>query len=449
MDLTPAQQDIIAKATDAEGIPGVAVTIVVDGAIVAAGCLGHRDLERGLPMTANTVSPICSLTKSFTGVAVMQLVEAGKLWLDEPVVSYIPSFRVADEEASRKITPRMLLSHRSGMGRTGHQPRMFEERVSPYKDRADLVGRLRDVVLQSPPNAVWSYCNEGYVTLGLLVETLSGIGLEEYFETRIFQPVGMESTYTSFKRWRAASDRARGYDTSAGGHEESHLPEDYRIYLSTGGICSTAHDLARYQIATMAYSGSPLLSAGSLDQMHTVSTPYGDTGWGYGFGWRIGWNGPRKVVEHGGSLPGVATHSLMVPSEKIGVIVVTNLGRAEVARLAERLADTLLEEPLYRPHVDDPLPFTTAYRLSDEDLSSYVGSYIFQQGTVDVAVDGAGLGFIRHNADGGDPESRSRVAVGDDVFMAGEDGSVVYFLRSDGAAVTGLLERGAQHNRAE
>ena len=149
-DFSPEQVDIIESIREKDGIPGVAAAIVKNGEIVAADGFGYRNRDAELPMTAHTVSPLCSLTKSFTGVAVMQLVDSGKLWLDEPIVSYLPNFRVADAEASRKITPRILLCHKSGMGRTGHQSRMFTE-PRPYKDRGELVSQLAEVELQTPP----------------------------------------------------------------------------------------------------------------------------------------------------------------------------------------------------------------------------------------------------------------------------------------------------------
>ena len=254
----------------------------------------------------------------------MQLVDSGKLWLDEPVASYLPNFRVADTEASRKITPRILLCHKSGMGRTGHQDRMFTE-SQPYKNRAELVSQLAEVQLQTPPNVAYSYCNEGYVTLGHLVEKVSGIPLEDYFRSRIFDAIGMERTYPRFSQWQSETDRSHGYVKKDGTYEETQLPENYNIYRSTGGICSTVYDYANYLIATMDYANSPILSSGSLDAMQTVSMPYGDIGWGYGFGWEIAWNAGRKIVWHDGSLSGINTYALMVPSEQLGVVVLTNL----------------------------------------------------------------------------------------------------------------------------
>ena len=123
----------------------------------------------------------------------MQLVEQGKISLDEPAQTYLIDLMISDPETTRKITPRVLLSHKSGMGRTGHQPPMWREKISPYQDRADLVSRLENIQMQTPPNTAWSYCNEGFVTLGRMVETVSGVPLEEYFETRFMAGDGVRS----------------------------------------------------------------------------------------------------------------------------------------------------------------------------------------------------------------------------------------------------------------
>ena len=443
-DCSPEQEDIIESIREKDGIPGVAAAIVKDGEIVAAAGFGYRNRDAQLPMTVHTVSPLCSLTKSFTGVAVMQLVESGKLWLDEPVTSYLPSFRVADTEASRKMTPRILLCHKSGMGRTGHQSRMFTE-PQPYKDRGEFVSQLAEVQLQTPPNAAFSYCNEGYATLGHLVETVSGIPLEDYFQSRIFDTVDMKRTYPRFSQWQSDTDRSHGYEKKEEDYEETHLPEDYSIYLSTGGICSTAYDFANYLIATMDYSNSPLLSSGSLDAMHTVSMPYGDTGWGYGFGWAIAWNAGRKIVSHGGGLSGIATYALMVPAEQFGVVVLANLSGDDARQIAEQLANSVLGTPLLRSIPEDPLPFKTRSTLQGADaLAQYVGTYtrVYQDEEVQITIEiEAGKLAVRY----ADDEAIPYIAVGVDVFMSqrsGSWGTTVHFARDAEGNVTSLLQGG-------
>ena len=447
-DFSPEQVDLIESIREKDGIPGVAAAIVKNGEIVAADGFGYRNRDAELPMTAHTVSPLCSLTKSFTGVAIMQLVDSGKLWLDEPVVSYLPRFRVADAEASRKITPRILLSHKSGMGRTGHQSRMFTE-LHPYKDRGELVSQLAAVQLQTQPNAVHSYCNEGYVTLGHLVETVSSIPLEDYFQSRIFDAVGMKRTYPRFSQWRSETDRSHGYVKEEGNYKETQLPEKYNIYLSTGGICSTAYDYANYLIATMDYANSPLLSSGSLDAMQTVSMPYGDTGWGYGFGWSIAWNAGRKIVSHGGGLSGIATHALMVPAEQLGVVVLTNLGGAEARQIAEQLISSVLGTPLLRPTPEVPLPLHTHYPTPDADaLAQYIGTYAntypgSEEKQITVETGAGKLTF--HYPDVGDPIPF--MAIGPDIFINRRWGSSVYFVRDAEGNVNNLLAGGVLFQR--
>ena len=443
-DFSLEQWHFIESIRETRGIPGVAAAIVKDGEIVAARGFGYRNRDMNLPMTAHTISPICSLTKSFTGVAVMQLVEAGKLWLDEPVVSYLPKFRVADTEASRKMTPRILLCQKSGMGNTGHRDRMWVEEPNPYKDRAELVAQLAEVRLQTPPNAAFSYSNEGYATLGVLVETVSGIPLEDYFQSHIFDVVGMERTYPRFSQWRSATDRSHGYERKGGDYEETQLLEDYSVSLSTGGICSTAYDLAKYLIATMDYANSPLLSSGFLDVMHTVSMPYGDTGWGYGFGWEIAWNAGRKIASHSGGLPGIATYALMAPSERLGVVVLTNSRGWGAQQIAEQLASTVLGTPLLRPTFDDPVPFNTRYTPPCADaLAQYVGKYtrVYRSEEEQITVEmGVGKLMFRYT----DDEAIPFIAIGKDVFLSRCSGNwrPIHFVRDAAGNVTSLLKQG-------
>lgn len=448
MSFTQEQREIINQAIEAQRVPGVAVAIVKDGNIVAAEGFGLRDLDAKLPMTENTVTPICSLTKSMTGVNIMRLVEEGKISLDEPIQSYLPTFRVADEDASRKITPRVLLSHKSGMGRTGHQPRMFDDlKSSPYNDRADLVSRLADVQLQTAPNVAWSYCNEGFATLGHLVETMRDEPLESCFSQYVFDPSGMSNTHTSFSEWRKSQDSARLYSRIDDSYEEAKLPEDYSIYLSTGGICSTVTDIAAYQIATMEYANSPLLKAGSFDQMQSISMPFGDTGWGYGLGWWVRWSGSTKIVLHSGGLPGVATYSLMVPSKKFGVVVFANLGGARVDLLAERLANSELGEPLYRTSIDDPMPFTTRYRLADGEIEGFAGDYsIGVDSNVSVTVNAEPLRISEYSSDNPrDEDTQDGVLVGPNTVMTLQRASLISFVRDESGKVSSLLSGGEQY----
>lgn len=439
-------------------IPGAAIAVVQDGAITYEGGFGQANLETGAAPTPHTLWPIASLTKSFTGVAAMQQVERGRLLLDEPITSYLPDFRFADPEASRKITVRNLLLHAGGIGRSGHQDTLREISDEAYPTREQLVSALETAVQQSAPNTAWSYSNEGYATAGHAIETAADEPLEDLFQHGIFDRVGMTNTHPRFQNWREAEDRAIPYGRENvgpfdSGEQHGHytvirLPRDYRAFLSTGGTCSTAHDLARYQIATMRTEDSPLLSAGSLDNAHSAQLQYGDSGWGYGFGWQVMWSrDDTRVIGHSGGLPGVSNYSLVVPAERTGVVVLTNRNDRTGMNLAELLINEVREEPLFRFSLDEPLPFESQYEATREGLSEYAGTYEFRMGPATVEATDRGV-LIRTPSRYDAHEVRiDALAVGPDVFLGRFRAEPIYFMRDGAGAIRGFTHIGYYYPR--
>lgn len=456
---TAKLRDLVRAFVEANDIPGAAAAVVKDGAVAWEEGFGLANVASGASATPHTLWPICSVTKSFTAVAAMQLVEAGKLRLDEPVRSYLPDFRIRDEAASKRLSTRMFLRHSSGLGRSGHQDRVREEAPNPFPTRASLVAGLADAELQSEPDACYSYCNEGYATVGHLIETLAGMPLEDYFQQRIFDQARLADSSTRFSDWRNATDRMFPYMRAAGGPFDSgerhgeftiaKLPDDYQTFLSTGGIVSTAHDLAKYQIATMSYTDSPLgLSAGALDHMHSVQFPYGDTGWGYGFGYWVMWSGRTRLIGHAGGLPGVSTYSLMAPAAQAGVVVLTNRGDRKPRLLAEQLLDVALGCHLFRTSVDDDLPYRTAFRPDSATRSEYAGAYRRGEASAEILLDDDGL-LIRMPPPLDAPQQEIRVlAVGRDAFVDRRLGDIFHFVRGEDGQVARLLAGGYAYDRS-
>ena len=453
MGFTPEQESIIDDFIDENDIPGAAVAIVRDNKIIAEGGFGFADVANAAPATANTVWPICSLTKSFTAVSAMQLVESGKLFLDEPVQTYLPGFQISDAVKSQRMTSRLFLTHNSGLGRTGHQDRTREETVNPYPTRKALVDALDSAELQSTPGEAFSYCNEGFATVGHAIETIAGVPLEEYFTGKIFDPVGMLDSSVHFMDWKNAADRTYAYSRTDGDPFDSgerhgeytvvRLNDDYQTFLSTGGIVSSAHDLALYQIASMAYDCSPMgLMAGSLDHMQSVQCPFGDTGWGYGLGYWVFWSGHVKVVGHSGGLPGISTYSMMIPSEKTATVVLTNRGDRRAFFLAERLMNST-RGTVWRDSIDQPLPFTTRYpKRTRGELAEYEGKYVFRSGTAEVeSVDG-GLLINTPSRLEGQPVSILTTQVGTDSFMSRDEGMSIAFVRDSSGHIVRFLNGG-------
>jgi CubicO group peptidase (beta-lactamase class C family) len=435
MTLQSALAEITCAHMGEYNIPGVAIAVVKDGQITHETGFGLANIEKNLPAGPATVWPICSLTKSMTCTAVMQLVEQGLVDINEPVHTYLPSWRTGDPDASSKITVKMLMHHGSGMGRMGFQNRVWGEKDNPYPTRESVISAIADVGLQSEPGHFWAYSNEAFVTLGFLVETISNIRLEDYFLDRIFKPLGMSQTVVRFADWQVAPDHVVNYiryqsndDGSDVDYEAGFLPDDYQAYLSTGGICSTAHDLALYQSASMQYDSNPLLTRKSLELMQSIAFEYGDTGWGYGFGWSI-FNSGRKthVVGHGGALAGISTYSLFVPEEQIGVVVLLNRSDAGSFELAEQLLGEVRGAPLWRDSLNQPLGFQTNFSPpEDEPASAFDGQYAHEE-TIShiVRIDG-GIKFKLASSISEDSEGTA-MRVGPESFLVHSSGEIMQF----------------------
>lgn len=461
MDGFTEQQGHIVQAFMADqDIPGAAVALVHGGVLIAEQGFGLADMSTGRAPTPDTLWPIASLTKSFTAVAAMQLVEEGLLDLDAPIADYLPRLCVANPDTTRRLSMRRLLTHTSGLGRTGHQDRTREESINPYPTREALVAALDTAVPQAPVGRCFSYSNESYAIAGRSIEVLRGKPLEDCFLDQILAPVGMTRSRVRFREWRSERDRAvlyagedigpYGSGTYHGAHQVVELVDDYQTFLSTGGIVSTAHDLALYQMATMSYAASPLgLSAASLDHMHSAQHLYGDCGWGYGLGYWVMRSGDERVIGHSGGLPGVSTYSLMIPAQRTGVVVLTNRSDIKAMGLAELLMGDLLG-PLWRAGLDQPLPIHSVWGSpSAADLHPYLGEYRFRRGPAQVQAGEAGVMLRTPSRYDGPVQEIATCRVARDRFVSLAEGHVIDFVRDGSGEISGFLNSGYRYERCD
>src|SRR5262245_44649143 len=207
MDLTPLEGfgDFVRATMAAWKVPGLAVSVVKDGAVIYLEGFGERDRERGLPVTPHTRFALASGTKAFTTLALGLLADEGKLDWDTPLRQFLPAFKLHDPFASERITPRDLVTHRSGLPR--HDLVWYK---SPFS-RADLVRRLQYLQPNKDLRAFWQYQNLMYMTAGYLVEQLTGLTWEVFVQQRIFEPLGMRDSNFSVEVSQAAEDHALPY----------------------------------------------------------------------------------------------------------------------------------------------------------------------------------------------------------------------------------------------
>lgn len=297
---------IVLEQMEKHGLPGVALTIIDGEEIVYSQGYGKADRIR--PMTSQTKMFIGSLSKSFTALAIAQLVDQGKLDLDTPVQSYITWFRVADDDGSQKITIRHLLNHTSGLSDAGFS-------VVPSRNTSfeESVRMLKSANLTAPVGTTFQYFNMGYSVLAYLVELASGQPYFEYIQDHILTPLGMNDSTADPK---SAQSVAQGYTRFFGFAVPMTQPvPEYAI--GAGYIVSTADDLAKYAI-TMKNNAEGLVSPTMGRKIFLPGQ--GD----YGFGWFIVDNGSK--IFHGGANETFRTDLMLYPNSGRAFVLLTNQG---------------------------------------------------------------------------------------------------------------------------
>jgi CubicO group peptidase (beta-lactamase class C family) len=304
-------------------IPGVALAIVHGDQIVHLNTYGVAD-PAGRAMTPQTPFRLASVSKTLTALAVMQLVEDGRIDLDAPVQRYLPWFRLADEQASALITVRHLLYHTSGVPQSAGYDNLFN---GDQNDTAleHNVRQLAGVAPNRPIGAAYQYANLNYDVLGLVVQVVSGQTYEAYIQDHIFDPLAMNHSYTS-QADAKAHGLATGYRRWVGFPIPIDLPDD-RATRPSSFLISSAEDLGHLLIAELnggRYDGTAVLSPEGMAATQQPVIAIGDTGLRSGMGLEVGEvNGVNMAAKTGGTANYNARLVLM-PDSGWGVVVLAN-----------------------------------------------------------------------------------------------------------------------------
>ncbi|MGZ6365557.1 MAG: serine hydrolase domain-containing protein [Ktedonobacteraceae bacterium] len=314
---------LITSHMQADHIPGVAVVIVNGSQVIHQRGFGIAD-STGRAVTPQTPFLLGSITKSFTALAIMQLVEAGKIDLDAPVQLYLPWFHVADRNASTQITVRNLMNHTSGMPTgAGETAALRTETMEQF------VHSLGTVKLTSPVGKAFHYCNANYITLGLLIQTVSGQEYGTYIQRNILTPLGMQHSYVSVPQAQRHG-LAQGYHWLFGMPTPVDDPDlHYPALLPAGLLISSAEDLSHYLVAQMnggRYNGTSVLSSTDIRLMQTpaITAPVFGSGTAYGMGWITGPVGGIPAVWHDGITGAFHTDLGIEPQHSRGAILLFN-----------------------------------------------------------------------------------------------------------------------------
>jgi len=309
----------IEEQMDNLDIPGLALGIVEDGQIVHLQGFGVTG-SSGEKVTPQTPFYLASVTKSFTALAVMQLVEAGKVDLNAPVQAYLPWFALADKDASAKITVRNLLNHTSGISTSDGETDWFSQ-----QNLEETVRGLDHLVLSQPVGTTYQYSNLNYNIVGLIVEKVSGQSYADYVTTHIFEPLEMRHSHTSYTSARE-DGLAKGHYYIFGHAFEFGLSIP-PAHLPSGFLISSAEDLSRYMIAQLnegKYGDMAIISPQGNTEMHSPGVLMDNGVDAYALGWVVSnWDG-IPVVQHSGSDGRYLSMITLMPESGTGVVLLSN-----------------------------------------------------------------------------------------------------------------------------
>lgn len=331
-------------------VPGSSVAIVKDGKLLYAKGYGFKDLKNNLPVSERTLFPIASCTKSFTSAALAILADEGKLDWSKPVKDYLPDFQLHDEYATRTVTPRDLVSHRTGL------PRHDWVWLYANLDRQNLYQRLKYLPLSKPVYAQYQYNNLMYMTAGILVERLSGKSWENFVQEKILQPLGMKQTVLTYPELFQSNDYALSYRDNNGQWLEQGFGSNVDAIGPAGSIKSTAVDMGNWllmQLSKGKFGEKRIISEANLKENHTPQTlvapaeiTFSELGYAsYGMGWNINTYRGHLRYSHNGSIEGYRSQMTFFPNENFGVVVLTNTGAVDyhfVGTICNYISDKFL-----------------------------------------------------------------------------------------------------------
>jgi CubicO group peptidase (beta-lactamase class C family) len=309
-------------------IPAISAGVVAGDDLVWAKGYGTIDAQHAVPASPKTIYSICSISKLFTSVALMQQYEAGRVRLDEPITTYLPWARLKDTgEDSVPITARGLLSHSAGLPRESDFP-YWTGPDFPFPTREQIRTTIASQSPLYPAERFFQYSNLGLTLVGEIVEQVSGEPYAKYAQAHVLDPIGLSDTRTFLPMEFYGKRLAVGYGAlKRDGTRDVVKPFDTKGIMPAAGYTSTVEDLGKFaswQFRLLRTGKENILKASTLREMQRVQfmDPAWKTTWGLGFA--INHKDDHTYVGHGGSCPGYKTGLILRPQDEVAVVVMDN-----------------------------------------------------------------------------------------------------------------------------
>lgn len=372
-------------------VPGIGLTVVRDGKVLAAKGYGVR--RHGSPelVDGHTVFDMASLSKSFTSAAVATLVDEGKMRWDDPVRKHLPAFELRDPYRTQNATVRDLLAHRLGLERGDY---LF---VFGRYSTAEIIRRMRYLDEVQPFRATLTYHNLAYAAAAEAAASAAGMPFPELLRTRLVDPLGMTESTIAVNHDVGSPNHASGHAVIDGVLQPIRAKKGLSV-LGADSINSTPHDMAKwllFQLGDGTWEGKRLVSAAAMAEMHEpqiliATTPEMRKSRGvhffaaYGLGWQIMDYQGHRMLWHSGGADGMPTYMAILPDDHIGVCVMVNTWSAPTLHgaIAARVLDTLLgletKDHAARPEPPGPPapPKRTTGTHPSVPLDAYTGTYV-------------------------------------------------------------------------
>jgi CubicO group peptidase (beta-lactamase class C family) len=326
-------EQLISSEMSKQSIAGLSVAVVTDNQLRWSAGYGFADVENFVPAKAATVYRLASVSKPITAVALMRLVEQGKIDLDAPVQKYCPAF----PQKQWAVTPRQILGHLSGIRHYKSDEEFNSTRF--YPSIGDGLAMFKDDPLLFEPGTKYGYSTFGYSVLGCAVEGASGQKFADFVRENVLLPAGMDRM-----RVDSVSDlipnRAQGYRRGADGTLHNSPLADNSYKVPGGGFVSTVEDLAKFAVALQT---AKVLKRETVEQMYTSQQTRDGKATNYGMGFGVASVAGQRYVGHSGAQQRVSTILQMAPDKGVAVAIMVNVEDTRVTPLANQIIDVLLK----------------------------------------------------------------------------------------------------------
>ena len=347
-----------ARRVQEVGIVGSSLVFVADGRVAHKTVVGYQDRTTRRPVDDETIYHWASVTKTLTGIAIMQLRDRGRLSLDDPAVKYVPELREIHNPYGdvAQVTVRTLMSHSSGL-RAGTWPWGGDQPWHPFEPTrwAQVAAMLPYTELTFQPGTKYSYSNPGVIVLGRIIELLSGDDYEVYVAKNIFMPLGMQRSFFDRAPYHLVEHRSHSYTGTDAGITERPFDFDSGITVSNGGLNAPLDDMASY-LAFLSTGEGSVLGRPSLDEMFTAQIRAADGEGGSGSDVQAGLSsfierhGGVELVGHSGDQNGFIAHLYVHRPSRSGYLVAfnTNVSSTSHPRHTTRAVDDDIRAAIVR-----------------------------------------------------------------------------------------------------